>query len=205
MGTPLVSIITPCYNSGRFVHVLLDSVLAQDYPAAEMWVIDDGSTDDTRQVVESYKPLFIEKGYTLEYVWQEHSGQSEAINKGLKLISGDYLVWPDSDDYYATSDALSLMVAELEKSDDKVGMVRCLPSYVDANGIDYDGYRHANFDKEDLFEDCLFGINGFWYMSGGYMAKTSFIDKYIPQRTRSTAKNAGQNWQLMLPLLYGHK
>ena len=97
MEVPLISMITPCYNSGSYVHRLLDSVLAQDYPAVEMYAVDDGSTDHTRQVIQTYIPLFEQRGYSLTYVYQEHAGQSEAINKGLKCVKGKYLVWPDSD------------------------------------------------------------------------------------------------------------
>lgn len=202
---PLISLLTPCYNSASFIHRLLDSVLAQDYPLVEMYVVDDGSTDDTRQVVLGYIPLFGQKGYTLEYVYQVHAGQSEAINKGLKLVHGKFLAWPDSDDCYATTDALSLLVAALEDSDETVSMVRCLPSYVDEAGQPWHGYRLGGFDKEDLFEDCLLWENGFWCLSGGYMVKMELLDRYIPQRTISTALHAGQNWQLMLPLLHGHR
>lgn len=205
MNFPLVSLLTPCYNSASFIHRLLDSVLTQDYPLLEMYVVDDGSTDDTRRVVLSYIPLFGQKGYRLEYVYQVHAGQSEAINKGLKLVHGKYLVWPDSDDCYATADALSALVASLEATDNTVSMVRCLPSYVDETGQPWHGYQLGGFDKEYLFEDCLLGENGFWYLSGGYMVKMEMLDRYIPQRTISTALHAGQNWQLMLPLLYGHK
>ena len=58
MQRPLVSILTPMYNTEKYVHRLLDSVLAQDYPAIEMVVIDDGSTDGSRAVVESYAGRF---------------------------------------------------------------------------------------------------------------------------------------------------
>lgn len=205
MEAPLISMITPCYNSGSYIHRLLDSILAQDYPAVEMYAVDDGSTDNTRQVIQTYIPLFEQRGYSLTYVYQEHAGQSEAINKGLKYVKGKYLVWPDSDDYYADVRTLSLLAGELERSDETVSMVRCLPIYVDESRNPWDGYRLANFDKEDLFEDCLFWRNGFWCLSGGYMVKMELVDTYIPQRTISTAKNAGQNWQLMLPLLYQHR
>ena len=86
MQVPLISMITPCYNSGSYVHRLLDSVLAQDYPAVEMYAVDDGSTDNTRQVIQTYIPLFEQRGYSLTYVYQEHAGQSEAKRKVLGLV-----------------------------------------------------------------------------------------------------------------------
>ena len=202
---PLVSVLTPCYNSADFLHRLLDSILEQDYPSIEMYAIDDGSTDRTRQVIQTYIPVFQQRGYSLKYVSQSHSGQSEAINRGLKLIRGKYLVWPDSDDYYADSGAISKLVSRLEDSDESVSMVRCLPTYVDQSGNVCDGFRIDNLDKENLFEDCIFGTNGFWYLSGGYMIKTGMLDKSLGIRCISTAPNAGQNWQLLLPLLYGHR
>lgn len=202
---PLVSILTPCYNSGSFLHVLLDSILLQDYPSIEMYAINDGSTDNTKQIIQAYIPFFEQKGYSLGYIYQAHAGQSGAINKGLKLIKGKYLLWPDSDDYYAAPNAISKLVSKLEGSDESVSMIRCLPTYVNQSGNAYTESRIANLDKEDLFEDCIFGRNGFWYLSGGYMVKTSILDKTVRNRNISTAKHAGQNWQLLLPLLYGYK
>ena len=65
---PLVSVLTPCYNSADFLHRLLDSILEQDYPSIEMYAIDDGSTDRTRQVIQTYIPVFQQRGYSLKYV-----------------------------------------------------------------------------------------------------------------------------------------
>ena len=61
----LVTIITPSYNSAHLIIRLLDSVLTQTYPNVEMFVIDDGSTDDTKDVVESYILAFQRRGYVL--------------------------------------------------------------------------------------------------------------------------------------------
>ena len=119
---PLVSILTPCYNSGSFLHVLLDSILLQDYPSIEMYAINDGSTDNTKQIIQAYIPFFEQKGYSLGYIYQAHAGQSGAINKGLKLIKGKYLLWPDSDDYYAAPNAISKLVSKLEGSDESVSI-----------------------------------------------------------------------------------
>lgn len=200
----LVSIITPCYNTGNLLPRLLDSILKQVYPYIEMFCIDDGSTDDTHAVIESYKSQFTQKGYVLHYVYQPNSGQSVAINKGLKLVNGEYLVWPDSDDWYSTANAISKMVQVLKDSDDSVGMVRCLAEYVSEETLEIN-HKISFVGKMELFEDCLFHQNGMWYCSGGYMCRMDDIDQNILKREIYTEKNAGQNWQLMLPLLYGKK
>ena len=106
----LVSLITPCYNGEKHIGRLLNSILEQTYPNIEHYVIDDGSTDNTADVIKSYIEKYEAKGYSLTYVFQNNSGQSVAINNGLKLIKGEYLLWPDSDDYYSCIDSISILI-----------------------------------------------------------------------------------------------
>jgi glycosyltransferase involved in cell wall biosynthesis len=204
----LVSVLTPCYNGEKYIWRLLDSILNQTYPNIEMIVIDDGSTDNSAKLTKSYITRFEEKGYSLTYIYQENLGQSVAINKGLKLFKGEYLVWPDSDDFYAVNDAIEQMVNVLENSDESVSMARCQVNLLNENTLKIIGRYQINDNtkgKRDLFEDCLFSLYGFWYVPGDYIAKTKKIDECIPNREIYTDKNAGQNWQLMLPLLYDNK
>jgi glycosyltransferase involved in cell wall biosynthesis len=207
MSQKLVSVLTPCYNGGKYIHKLLDSVLMQTYPKVEMFVVDDGSTDGSSKIIKSYISRFHNKGYKLEYIYQKNQGQSVAINNGLKLVSGNYLVWPDADDYYADSSAISEMAKALEASDGQTSMVRVEYNVLDENGVVINklGVNDESRHKTDLFEDAVFGSNGFWYPPGGYMAKISKIDELIPGRKIYTEKKAGQNFQLYLPLLYQQK
>ncbi|MCO7019817.1 glycosyltransferase family 2 protein [Vibrio paracholerae] len=203
-----VSIITPCFNGEKFIHRLLDSVLMQDYPCIEMCVIDDGSVDNSAQIIKSYIPRFSAKGYQLTYLYQDNSGQSVAINKGLQWMAGDYLAWPDSDDFYAVESAITQLVQELEASDQQTSMVRCHCTLLDEETLKQVGLfavNKHNDDKTDLFEDCLFAQNGFWFVPGNYMAKVAHLREVLPSLTIYTEKNAGQNWQLMLPLFYKKK
>lgn len=203
----LVSLITPCYNSEAYVSRLLDSVMSQDYPKIEMIAVDDESTDGTVDIIQSYVPLFEKKGFTLTLLRQNHSGQSEAINLALKHVSGKYLAWPDSDDFYSKPNSISKLVSALKLSDKTVGAVRCLPCYVDENGKITEDLKHKeyNFDKEWLFEDAAKENNGFRYLSGGFMVKMDAFDKCTHNRSISTARNAGQNYQLLLPILHDFK
>ena len=72
-----------------------------------MIVVDDGSTDNSKETIESYKSKFEEKGYSLLYIYQNNNGQAAAIDKGLKYVSGEYLIWPDSDDYFSFPSSIS--------------------------------------------------------------------------------------------------
>jgi len=207
MEKPLVSLLTPCYNTAKYIHRLLDSVLNQTYSNIEMFVIDDGSTDNSAEVIKGYINKFQNKGFSLTYVHQENSGQSVAIKNGLAYINGKYLAWPDSDDFYAADNAIEKMVDELEKSSEEFAMVRTMQQILDENTLQIKGYNGNNvkhFEDKTLFEDCLFAKNGYFFVPGSYMAdvqalKSSFVWPIYAE------KNAGQNWQLMLPILWNYK
>lgn len=206
--TDLVSLITPCFNTGAYVHRLLDSVLSQTYPHIEMIVVDDGSTDNSAEIIKSYIPAFAAKGYTLRYVWQENSGQSVAIQNALEMVNGEYLAWPDSDDYYAADNAIERMVERLASSSEEVGMVRTQERMVSDEN---EGKTFALFgenvlpiEDKSLYWDCMLKQNDFYYCAGAYMIRTAalFECSLLPIYT---SKDAGQNWQLMLPILYHYR
>jgi glycosyltransferase involved in cell wall biosynthesis len=89
---PKFTIVTPSYNQGRFIEKTILSVLNQGYPNLEYFVIDGGSGDETRSVIERYAKH-------LDYwVSEADRGQSHAINKGFARASGDLLGWLNSDD-----------------------------------------------------------------------------------------------------------
>lgn len=206
MGTPLVSVMTPCYNTGILVNRLLDSLLMQDYPNLELFAIDDGSIDNTKEVISSYRDAFLEKGYSFNYLFQENSGQSVAINNGLKYVKGKYLLWPDSDDYYIRPDAISLLVRGMEK-DTSIPLMRAAGNVVDestGNVLKVLGTDNKNMNHKNDFEDCLFTRNGYYYQPVCYILRLSSL-RSSTQFPIYTSKSAGQNWQLMLPVLYNQQ
>jgi glycosyltransferase involved in cell wall biosynthesis len=91
---PLVSIIIPTFNRGRFIAEAINSVLSQTYPNIELIVVDDGSTDETPAIIASIKDS------RLHYVRQENRGRSNARNHALSLAKGKFITFLDSDDMY---------------------------------------------------------------------------------------------------------
>jgi len=91
--SPLVSVILPTYNRVRFLQEAIDSVLAQDYAPIELLVVDDGSTDGTAQLLESY-------GDRVMVLHQANAGVSAARNQGIRRASGQFIALLDSDDYW---------------------------------------------------------------------------------------------------------
>lgn len=92
-SSPTVSVVIPAYNRGALIGAALHSVLDQTVSVDEVIVVDDGSTDQTADIVRSF-------GGIVRYVHQDNAGAAAARNRGIKLATGDYLAFHDSDDIW---------------------------------------------------------------------------------------------------------
>ncbi|MBQ4207420.1 MAG: glycosyltransferase family 2 protein [Clostridia bacterium] len=105
------SVIVPAYNSAAFLPQALDSLLSQTAGDFEVVVVNDGSTDNTQEVLDAY----IQKDPRVRSLRQENAGVSAARNNGLLAAGGDYVTFLDADDWYAP-DTLKAFTAAAEKS-----------------------------------------------------------------------------------------
>ncbi len=101
---PRVTVVTPSLNQGHFLRQTIESVLTQDYPNLEYIIMDGGSTDDSAAIAAKYKGR-------LQFISEPDSGQTNAINKGFRLASGEILAWLNSDDIYLPGAILKAVTA----------------------------------------------------------------------------------------------
>ena len=92
----LVSVIVPNFNYGRFLKSTIDSALGQTYNNLEVIVVDNGSTDNSRFILESY-------GEKIRTIFQNNQGQAAARNNGIAIARGDFIALLDADDYWESS------------------------------------------------------------------------------------------------------
>lgn len=118
--TPLVSVIINNYNYGQFLPQAIESVLSQSYAHWELIVVDDGSTDNSREVIEAYRDR-------LTAIFQTNAGQGEAINTGVAHAQGEIICFLDADDYFA-QDKLAKVVTGFCEHPEWVQISHCWTS-----------------------------------------------------------------------------
>jgi glycosyltransferase involved in cell wall biosynthesis len=91
-NNPLISVMMPTYNNAKYIKQAIESIYAQKYDNIEIVVVDDGSTDNTKEVLKQYK--------NIKYFYIEHKGISFARNTALSNSKGEYIAFCDSDDYW---------------------------------------------------------------------------------------------------------
>lgn len=124
--SPIVSVITPCYNHARYLPETIGSVLAQTFTDWELIAVDDASPDDTAEVIRQYTDARI------HYLYQSNTGMAEARNTGLRIAQGEFVVFLDDDDVLEPEfmqTALAILC-----QDATLAGVYTLNNYVDSQG-----------------------------------------------------------------------
>lgn len=154
--TPLVSVVIPCYNAERWILETLESVKRQTYRNIEIIVVNDGSKDKSRELVQSFEFP------NLVLVDQQNKGQTAALNAGLAAASGDYIQYLDADDLLHPEK----IDIQLKRLQDKPG---CMAS---AEWVRfYDKTDHLIFRPDDTWQDLdpVEWLLRAWKTGGGMM------------------------------------
>lgn len=180
----MVSVIIPTYNRAGIIKKSIDSVLSQTYDDLELIIVDDGSTDETKELISSYKDNRIKY-----YSYMSNKGVVYARNYGMKMASGDYIAFQDSDDIWH-KDKLEKQIKAMEK-DDSVGFCYSrmqytldsnsrivLPQYdVEVNSMSGDIFGKLLYDNL-VACPCLIMKKECYDKIGGYDAQFTALEDY---------------------------
>lgn len=113
---PIISIITPAFNASAFISEMIQSVLNQTYYNWELIIVDDGSTDNTSEIIKG----FANKDNRIKYIYQENGRQGKARNRAIKEAKGEYLAFLDADDLWVEDKLENQLLSIQENSVDLV-------------------------------------------------------------------------------------
>lgn len=185
---PKVSIIIITYNQSQLLPVAIDSVLAQTYPAIEVIVVDDGSSDDTPEVMLPY-------GERVRYIRQENRGVSAARNTGFRATTGEYINFLDSDDFFLpTKIECQMRVFNLRPD---VGLVHCGFYQVDENGNRLNKVTSFPSDHilRELAVDCFLVVHT-PLVRREWFDRVGLFDEHLPWQGQYC-----EDWELWLRMV----
>lgn len=147
MNVPLVSVIIPAFNCANFIRKAIESVLGQTYQNIELIIIDDGSKDNTAEVITHFEDKVI-------YVYQENGGVSKARNAGIRKSSGEYIAFLDADDVWEKS-KLEVQIRIMEENIN-IGLLFCEFTQTKNQNI---LHRKTYESAFNIFKEYKYGIN----------------------------------------------
>ena len=162
--TPLVSVVMPVYNGEKYLAEAIEDILSQSYKNFELIIVNDGSTDRSVEIIQSY----LEHDKRINLLHKENGGTGSALNLGFEIAEGKYGVWAASDDKKYTN-FLDTLVGILEKSDDRKFAFSAFDEFADSD-FDKRMYRklfpntEAGILKEFLDISAHYCITGVCFM-----------------------------------------
>lgn len=194
-----VSIVVPYYNAEKYVRDCLTSILAQTYKRIQLIMVNDGSVDNSKKVVDSFRKRFEKKGIEFISLSKKNGGAASAMNVGLKYVTGEYLMWADSDDWYEY-DAVESLLEYMKKKDLNFVRGNVVFRKDDEDKTIIKCGAPAGLTDKNIFNEYIFEKRAYCF-TGIFMVKMEEFDRNIKNRLLYSSK-AGQNWQLILPNAY---
>ncbi|MEF9960950.1 MAG: glycosyltransferase family 2 protein [Niameybacter sp.] len=135
-----ISVIIPIYNVAAYLPRCIESVLHQTYKELEIWLVDDGSQDESGQIADDYA----DQDSRIQVIHKENGGLSDARNAGMEKATKDYIFFLDSDDWI-TRDALEILLHTMEKEQADIVVGGLYYTYDDTQWIDNKGWKEGVF------------------------------------------------------------
>lgn len=171
MNNPKVSVIIPIYNRADILPRTIKSVLNQTFKDFELIIVDDGSLDNTKEVVEEFQ----RKDPRIRYIWQENSGApARPKNTGIKNAKGKYIAFLDHDDEWLPQ-KLEKQIKLFENSKTNIGFVGCNTLVLDEEKEKFLKPRLMLKDLNSVFKELLKG--NFIFTSSSVVVKKEILDK----------------------------
>ncbi len=192
---PKVSVVIPTYNRQDFITQAIDSVSAQTYDDYEIIIVDDGSTDHTREILKPY----LAKS-NIRYFYQENLKQAAARNNGIRRSTGEYIAFLDSDDLWHP-EKLALQVQVLEESPE-IGMVYSNQDIMKNGFI----VKKMKYPREILKSGCIFEdllLRRFYCSTPGLLIRRSVLEDV--GLFDESLQNALEDWELTLRISQKYK
>jgi glycosyltransferase involved in cell wall biosynthesis len=167
VSSPRVTIVTPSYNQAAFLEQTICSVLDQNYPNLEYFIVDGGSTDGSQAIIQKYADRID------WWISEKDNGQAEAINKGFARSTGKIVAWINSDDVYQPG-AIQSAVNVLQDHPE-VGLVYSNVLSVDADGEPFNLMTYGNWGLVDLMCFKIIGQPGV-FMRKADLQKAGLLD-----------------------------
>ncbi len=169
---PKISIIIPVYNTEKYLHECLNSVVSQTIKDIEIICIDDGSTDNSYQILQEYA----EKDSRFVILQQENKGAGAARNKGIEIAKGEFVAFLDSDDYYADNTVLEKLYNSATSN--KVLIAGAFRQHLKMNGQIINHPLHRHFFIENDCPEKIFNYNDvqYDYHYHGYIFSKQLLD-----------------------------
>lgn len=202
-SAPRVTVITPSFNQAAFLEQTIQSVLSQNYPNLEYWIVDGGSTDGSVDIIRKYADRLA------GWVSEKDHGQAEAINKGFARATGEIVIWINSDDYFLPG-SIAAAVQVLRDQPD-LGLVFGDVVSINGEGEPINVMTYDDWGLDDLMQFNIIGQPGV-YMRRSVLEKSGYLDlnyhylldhhlwlrmaqfasmRYVPQRWAAARFHAG--------------
>lgn len=197
----LVSIVSPCYNGESYLKRYFDAILKQTYRPLELILVNDGSTDKSEEIILSYKKQLKESGIVFKYIKKENQGLGSAINDGLKLTTGEYLIWPDTDDFLYP-ESIEKRVKFLEENKEYGFVTSDGQNYIEGS-LEKKGVINAIVTKNGYMFDNVISGNVVYTPCGWMIRMSAFLD--VNPNKEIFPSRYGQDIQMLLPVSYKYK